>query len=295
MEELLVMMRLLMARWRVVAITMLVTVTGGFAAAYLPTPQYRARTVLLPVSGDDGMGGIAALAGQVSGLASLVGLNGALGQQEDVTVAVLNSRSLFDAFAERQDLLPVMFPNSWDIDSASWKRELMLKDVPTADDAWHMFNRQIRSVTQDQKTGIVTLSILWRDREVAAKWANDFAALANERLRSEALLESDGALNALSAELDRTAQVGVRETIFRLMEGQIRRKILANSRAGFAFTVLDPATIPDADRFDKPKRGLLIMMSIMFGGAISLVLVLLLPQYRGGRRPRNDAATSPAV
>lgn len=74
------------------------------------------------------------------------------------------------------------------------------------------------------------------------------------RLRQQAIADANAAISALNVELANTEITELRGTIYRLMEAQIKRKILANSRPQATRFVLDRASVPDQDRFDSPKR-----------------------------------------
>ena len=45
------------------------------------------------------------------------------------------------------------------------------------------------SVDEDKKSGLITLSITWKDPQVAANWANDLVKQLNEQLREQAIDE----------------------------------------------------------------------------------------------------------
>ena len=70
------------------------------AVSFLITPQYRSQVVLSPVGSSAG-GGLAALAGQFGGLASLAGIN--IGAEDNVaeSIAILKSRALTERFIRR--------------------------------------------------------------------------------------------------------------------------------------------------------------------------------------------------
>lgn len=269
----------LLAEWRKRRLLLILVflLISGLAATYalLARPVYKVSVVLIPAEEEDPMGGLASLAGQFGGLASLVGISGSGGQKE-AAIALLKSRTLFMEFSRQQNLFPVLFPGQWDQDANGWKSSLRPDAIPTDDDAWELFNRSIRTVSQDQKTGIVTLNIRWRDGQLAAEWANELVRLANSHLRERSLNEADRAISALHDELDETSIVGIRDTIFRLIETQIRRKVVAKSRPEYAFSVLDAATAPDLDRFDSPRRALIVVLGA-FLGAFAVLGLLLLP------------------
>ena len=47
--------------------------------------------------------------------------------------------------------------------------------------------KSILSVDEDKKSGLISLSISWKDPEVAAEWANDLVKQLNEQLREKQL------------------------------------------------------------------------------------------------------------
>jgi len=148
-----------------------------------------------------------------------------------------------------------------------------------------LFNTRIRTLTQDQKTGIVTMSINWKDPEVAADWANDLATRANERLRQRAIEDSTASLRQLQAQLDRTSVVELQQSIYRLMEIEIKKEVLAKSRRDYAFSVIDPAVVPDIDRYVSPRRALILMSALILGLGAAVAFVIFDEARRLRRRP----------
>ena len=181
-------------------------VCGG-ALAWLKTPVYRASVLLAPRQSEEQSGTLAAVLGQMGGLASLAGIAGLGGGDSNDSIALLKSRALFESFARERHLLPVLFPNQWDSKARSWRSTLSAEEVPTLDDAWEMYNTSIRTVSQDQKSGIVTLAINWTGRSEAADWANDLVHRANEKLRKRAIADSLASLSQLQDQLDKTSVV----------------------------------------------------------------------------------------
>jgi len=100
---------------------------------------------------------------------------------------------------------------------------------------------------------VITLDVTWRDRRQAAEWANELVRLANEELRQRALRESAASIASLEEQLSHTDAVEFRQSIYKLMEVQVNRSVLAKSRREYALTVMDPAVVPDAGRFVSPR------------------------------------------
>jgi hypothetical protein len=206
---------------------------------------------------------------------------------EQEALAYLKSRALFETFLNREQLMPVLFSAAWDASRRDWRADV--KRIPTRDDAWLLFDRTIRTVNQDTKTRLITLEITWKDREKAAAWANDLVQLANDELRGRALREADGSLESLREQVKQADALELRLSIYQLMQVQINRKVLAKARPDYALTVLDPAFVPDSDKFVSPRRGLLLLICVPLGlfvaafGAIGLQVAYAVFKTQPGR------------
>jgi len=263
------------------------TVAAVISYAYLATPVYRGTVKMVPRENDAPGGGLQGILGQFGGLAALAGISlGSVDEQE--SIAWLKSRALFTLFANEQNLLPILFSNQWDAAAGRWRSDL--KRPPTMDDAWAMFD-SLRRVNDDPKTRVITLEFTWKDRHQAAEWANELVRLANEELRKRALRESDASIASLQEQLAHTDAVEFRQSIYKLMEVQVNRSVLARSRAEYALTVLDPAVVPDARRFVAPRRFLLLVISIplgLFVGACAVMASRFLAELAAQiRHPRS--------
>jgi uncharacterized protein involved in exopolysaccharide biosynthesis len=267
-------------RWLVLGVTAACIVASA-VYAWTATPLYFAETVLMPAADDSSDQLLGGLGGEVGGLASLAGIR--LGGADDLrkkALATLKSRALVDEFIASRKLMPVLFPNKWDARKQAWKTSLSLDDVPTAGDAYVFFDRKIRRVNEDQKSGIVRLGIMWRDRAQAADWANGLVRLANAKLQADEMAEARASRSYIEKALTAVDITTVREALFRMEESQLRREMSARVRNEFAYTVIDPAVAPDADRFRSPARLLILLMGAMVGALASLVAVFLRLELR---------------
>lgn len=265
------------------AIVLFFGVLGALAGLFLPK-TYRAEVVLQPVQGSSA-GGLASMLGQFGGLASLAGINLGGGAGDTVrAVALLGSRELTREFVHANDLFPVLFWKKWDPAGQKWLTEDPEK-IPTDWDTYRLFEKRVRTVTENRRTGLVTLAMSWRDRELAAKWANDYVSLADRRMRDLAIEESESRIKLLEQELAKGPAVGVQEGIYRLIEAEIQKIVLAKSAEDYSFRVLDHAVVPDEDAQVKPRPALYTLIGLFLGAAVAGVLILwqLL-------RPRRPAA-----
>lgn len=241
------------------------------ATAFLMTPVYRAEVLLAPAS-EERADSLSSLASQFGDLTALAGVN--LGTNKDKTaesIAALKSRSLSVAFIDKENLKPILFPGRWSVESKRWKDQ---DYVPTDWEAFEVFDEDIRTVSHDKKTGLVVLAIEWRDPALAAKWANSLVKQVNTRLRNEAIEEAEKSIAYLEKQLRSTSSVEIQQAIYRLMEVQAKKKMIANAREEYAFSVIDPAVAPEER--SKPKRGLIVAIGLLAGLFVAATASILL-------------------
>ncbi|MFM7626994.1 MAG: GNVR domain-containing protein, partial [Gammaproteobacteria bacterium] len=236
--------------------------------ALLAQEWWRAEVVLAPADKKSLPGSLA----QLGGLASLAGVNiGAGGDQEPL--AVLKSKGFAREFITEQNLMPVL-----------------LKDVKSSDgkpldirDALRQFEEKVRTISDDKKTGLVTLGIRWKDPDTAAAWANLLVKRLNDRLRTQALAESQRNVDFLQKEMAATSVVSLQQSMGRVLEGEMQKLMLARGNEQFAYKIIDPATPPK--RRDSPKRALIAIVATLAGGFLGLLAVFLRKAIRERRRP----------
>ncbi|MBM4231901.1 MAG: hypothetical protein FJ184_14425 [Gammaproteobacteria bacterium] len=243
-------------RWLIVAITGVFTL-GGVTYALLAQEWYKADVVLAPADKKGGAGGALA---QFGGLASLAGIS-LPGAGEGEPVAVLKSKDFARAFITDLNLMPVLFEGS---DVGDKKPDI--RDAVAAFDG-------VRSVAEDQKTGLVTLSIRWKNPDTAAEWANVLVKRLNDRLRTQAQEESERNVAYLQREIAATSVVSLQQSMGRVLEGEMQKLMLARGNEEFAFKVIDRATPPK--QRETPKRTLIALVSMLAGGFLGILVVFL--------------------
>ena len=177
-------MRLWRGRWWLLAAILL----GGAVATYrvaTTIPIYRSETLVTVRSESAGT----LMRGQLGGLASLAGINlGGATDRRNEYVAYLKSRELARAFIESKQLMQVLFESSWDPVAKRFLPDSKGR-LPTLRDGIG-YIQGIRKVSEEVKTGLITVSFEWQDPQVAAAWANEYVALANDGCGAEAISET---------------------------------------------------------------------------------------------------------
>jgi uncharacterized protein involved in exopolysaccharide biosynthesis len=260
------------------------TITLIFAVAALVlalnmTNLYRSDVVVSPADSSSGM---SELGSQLGGLASLAGINlgGGGSKKSDEALEYLRSRVFTTDFIQRHQLMPILFAKKWDPVQHAWRDP---NDPPSLSDAVTRFSKKVRQIAEDRRTGIVTVSIVWSDRNLAAEWANAMVAEADTALRERAVAQQSKSIEYLKSEAQRTNSVEVGSAISKLMETELKNAMVARTRDAYAFKVLDPAVPSDPKEHESPNRPLIVVV----GGGVGFAVGVLVAAFRRSRRPRQ--------
>lgn len=250
---------------------------AALALAFILTPMYRSEVVFSPANSSGGLGG---LSGQLGGIAALAGVNlGGGNKKSDEALEYLRSGGFTRQFIERHSLLPVLFARKWDAKRGQWR-----SDAPTIAEGVKKFSKKIRQISEDRRTGIVTLAIIWRDRVVAAEWANALVAEADDALRQRGIAELTHSIDYLKAEGAQTSVVEVKTAVYKVMESELKDAMLARTRDAYAFKILDPAVARDRKDTDSPDK----ILFVAIGSGLGLVFGVILGAARQRRAERRE-------
>ncbi|QEP44424.1 LPS O-antigen length regulator [Ectothiorhodospiraceae bacterium BW-2] len=303
-------------KWFIIFITLLATIVAATVAIKLPN-IYRAEVVLEPVEEEKG-GGLAALAGQFGGLASLAGVDlGGSGGSAHAT-NVLQTRQFMVQFIEDNQLKPHLFPEHWDSEQQQWLvkepgvigqgivalkvalmgeesvkpvnvgSESLAEGEPTLQQSYEIFAKWVQ-VNEDKKSGLIRVAVEGEDPRLTAVWANGLIDKLREVLREETMTRARENISYLEQELARTTIEESRQMLFSLMRGHIKNLTLASASDNFAFQVIDPAVIPE--KKSKPKRSLIVVLGTMLGGMAALFILFIRNAVRNIRAKPKEALT----
>jgi uncharacterized protein involved in exopolysaccharide biosynthesis len=267
----------LRARLPLIVATSLACGIAMTVLAFHMTPVYRGFAVLVPVTSDSNpltagldSSPLAAIGGTIAALTA--GLDEG-DRETDEAMTVLRSREFTEDFIRDNNLLPVLFPKLWDARAGRWKEGI--GRIPTLERGYIAFDN-IRKIDVDEDQNFITLQIDWTDRVKAAEWANQMAERLNDVLRSRAIANADASLAYLQKELASTSDVSTQEALSRLMESEIKKKMLAHVMQEFEVRFIDRATVSDADLPHSPKKPVMAGVGLGFGLLVGIAASLLL-------------------
>lgn len=274
-------------KWIIIVTTLLFSVAAVFYALSLPN-IYKSEVTLAPVSEESGL----KIPGQLGGLAALAGVNlGGMGGGDKTGLAleILKSRDFIIRFIEDNDLyLPIMAAKGWDrttdqlvLDQSiynestqQWVRAVKtpFQPKPSNLETYETFQK-LFSVNQDKASGMVKLNVEHVSPYLAKAWAEKLTKAINEEMRSRELIEAERSIAYLNTQIAQTNIADVRTMLYSLIEEQTKTVMLANVRDEYVFKTIDPAVV--AELKAKPKRGMIVILTALFGALISMVFAVI--------------------
>jgi uncharacterized protein involved in exopolysaccharide biosynthesis len=182
------------SRILLVIVSLAFTATSVIYALVTPN-QYQATALLAPAQQNSG--GLSSALSQFGGLASLAGID--IGGNQDgetrIALEVMQSRSFIEQFIKQSGIMvEVMAAKSWnkddkrliiddelyDVRSRKWtRRPPWGRDViPTLWEAYKVFS-EILQVSEDKKTGLVSVSIEYYSPYLAKQWVENYIMATN--------------------------------------------------------------------------------------------------------------------
>ena len=289
-------------KWVIIAFTIVFAAAGVAYALYKPN-IYQSSVLLAPTQDEGGAGG---LSGQLGGLASLAGisLGGGTGNQTVMAKEVLQSRAFLTDFIHRHNLtIPLMATEAWDMKNEKWviNREVYNPDTGewlTDDDAeslkptnWDMvkqFRENHLSVSSNEETGMVTVSVKNLSPSVAKDWAEKLVQDINEHMRAQDVQEAEASIAYLEDKLRQTNIAGMQQVFYQLIETETRTVMLANAQREYVFKTVDPAVAPQEK--SEPKRALIAIVATMLGGMLGVFTVFVIAFIRSGKVSNSEQA-----
>jgi hypothetical protein len=261
-------------RWLLIGAMGVVFAVVMGAIGHIMEPIYRTKAVLDPVTSDSNpltasmvSSSLNSLGGSLS---TLVGGSSEVDRDIDEAMTVLQSRAFTQKFLQQNNVLPLLFPKLWDEKAGRWKDGVQ---VPTLARGFGKFDK-IRKVDLDTDEEFVIVTLDWPDRIKATEWTNEMIHMLNEDLRERAVAAADASLSYLRDEWTKTEDAATREAVSRLIESQLRQKMLASVTPEFELRFIDKAMVPDAPV--RPQKRVMIGLGFVFGALLGVAVSLLL-------------------
>lgn len=260
-----------------------------FIALKLPN-MYTAKVLLVPTSEEEG--GLAALAKNFGGLASIAGIG--LGQSSGpdkgaIAQEVLKSQQFINDFVNNHNIVVPLIASKaskaityelvidedlYDTQAKKWVREVEPPKTvePTPEEIFEAF-LDILEIEQDPKTGFVNLSVEFYSPSMAKEWLDLLVVDINEKMKKDDQMEAQKSIDYLTQLINETRNSKMQQTFYQLLEEQTKTLMLTESRTEYIFKTIASASVPE--KKSKPKRVLIVIAGILIGGLLAFMVVLI--------------------
>jgi LPS O-antigen subunit length determinant protein (WzzB/FepE family) len=279
---------------KIIVITAIFAVGSVFYALSIPN-QYKATALLAPAQSDGG--GLSSALGQLGGLASLAGVSIGGGESSESQIAqeIMKSWSFVEGFIADNELSAEVYAaegwskgsnelhinqDTYDSKSGEWLTEDSDGNI-TPPNSWQLFQKfsGMLSVSEDKKSGLVSVSIEYYSPQIAKEWLDLYVSAINEHMQSRQVAKVSNNISYLEAQIDKTSIAEMREVFYTIIEEQTKNKMVAEASPDYAFVAVSPSMVPEEK--SQPKRALICILGTLLGGMLSVLLVLVTHYARG--------------
>ena len=272
---------------RIIRITAFFAVFSVIVALSIPN-QYTATTSLVPTEQETG--GLSGMLGQMGGLASIAGL-GIPGESSQSTTAqeIMKSWAFIDDFINESGIAVEVYAGEgwsgstkgleidsdlYDTETKTWLVENVAGEVgpPSSWKLYESFKDKV-AVSSDVKTGIVGVSMTSYSPYVAKKWLDLYIVAINKHMQAREVTKLTNNIDYLKAQVEKTSIAEAQEVLYRVIEEQIKAKMLAEANPEHTFLIVSPSMLPEEK--SQPKRALICILVTLLGGMLSVLFVLV--------------------
>ena len=274
---------------KIIAITAVFAVASVIYALSVPN-QYKASALLAPAQQESG--GLSGALGQLGGLASLAGVSIGGGESSESQIAqeIMKSWSFVEGFIADNDLAVEVYAAegwSWvsnqlkidndvyEIETKSW----LVEDAHTGKEgpptSWQLFEAfsDKLSVSEDKKSGLVSVSIEYYSPQIAKQWLDLYISAINKHMQARQVEKVSNNISYLEAQIGKTSIAEMREVFYTIIEEQTKNKMVAEASPDYAFVAVSPSMVPEEK--SQPKRALICILGTLLGGMLSVLWVLV--------------------
>jgi len=222
----------------------------------------------------------------LGGLASLAGINIGESSNDEATLAyeIMQSWSFIEEFIEKNKLaVPLAAAEGWNkstneliINQSIYdsKKQMWVDKKPTS---WKLFLIFLDkyNLEKEKSTGMVKLSIDFFSPQLTKEWIEIFVKEINDHMKKRKLNEIDKSILFLQEQIQKTSIGDLEDVFYRIIGEQTKIKMLAEASPEYAYITVNKAMIPEQK--SKPIRSRMVILSTIFGGILSVIIIFLKP------------------
>ena len=280
---------LLKEKWIIVSLTAFASIFAVLYSLSLPN-IYQSKALLAPVNPSSNISGAFGNYGNFPGVSGLNLFSDV--QNGNAPKAIKQISSLY--FFEKNILPNIYLPDlmafkSWnpktntvtfdndiyDTNTNTWIREYSYprQQIPSAQESFKVFTTKNLSLSEDRKSGFVTLSIKHQSPFIAKQWVELIVNEINGFYRQKDKLESEKSVSYLNQQISKTDLSEINQVLAQLLQEETKKLTLIEANQFYVFDYIDlPAAM---ELKSEPNRALICIFIALIGGIFSVILVLI--------------------
>ena len=280
---------LLEGKWIIASLTTFASIVGLIYSLSLPN-IYESKAILVPVNSSSGISGAL---GSYSGLAGLAGISLPSGDDEGNSAKAIQKISSLSFFENNilpnihlPDLMAVKSWNSktntltfddsiYDTNSNTWIRDFSYpqQQIPSAQESFEVFKTAHLSLSEDKKSGFITLAIKHQSPFIAKQWVELIINQVNAFYRQKDKSESEKAVSYLNQQISITGLSEIKQAIAQLLQEETKKLTLIEANQYYVFDYIDPPVV--MEKKSEPARAIICILSLILGGILGCLVVLI--------------------
>ena len=210
--------------------------------------------------------------------------------QTKIALAVIKSKKFTANFIKKRNILiPLIAAKGWDretnelvidqnvynINTQKWVRNVSYpqRKIPSDQESYEVWNKNVFNITEDKKTGFITMTIEHLSPELAKNWAAWLVEDLNNTIRERDVTEAELAIEYLNREVQKTTSEELKTLLYNLIQSHTEKKMLAFSRPDYVFKVIDPPVV--SENKISPQRFLIGLLSAFIAVFFYLLYLLV--------------------
>ena len=163
----------------------------------------------------------------------------------------------------------------YDRNSNTWIRDFSYpqQQIPSAQESFEVFKTAHLSLSEDKKSGFITLAIKHQSPFIAKQWVELVINQVNAFYRQKDKSESEKAVSYLNQQISITGLSEIKQVIAQLLQEETKKLTLIEANQYYVFDYIDPPAV--MEKKSEPKRALICILSALLGGMLSILLVLI--------------------
>jgi len=270
---------ILKGKYIVLSFTTFAAICSVFFALWLPN-IYTSSTLLAVANEKSSMSNKLS---SYSSLAGLAGIN--ISRDSNDSLEAIERIKSFDFFSKHflpyiklENLLAV---DRWDEDnnSISYNSKIFDNDTkqwirktnpkrPSEQEAYKIY-KEILTISEDNKTFFVTISIKHKSPNVAMSWVEIIVKNINDIMREEENKLTTNSINFLTDTLATTNLKETKDAISQLIESQMQSLMITAASESYVYKTLNAPIAPE--RKTSPSRALICIIGTILGGILGVL------------------------